>query len=122
MFSDQKRDVLQNVFYGNPPITSIKGIYDKVKQHGITYKDIKEFTKNQEVNQIYRRIPRVKHYFPIVARDINEIWQIDLMDMLDISTVNDNIKYFFVAVDVFSRFASVIPMKNNCFLKQSLMQ
>ena len=63
MFSDQKRDVLQNVFYGNPPITSIKGIYDKVNQHGITYKEIKEFTKNQEVNQLYRRIPRVNTIF-----------------------------------------------------------
>ena len=45
MFNDQKRDLLLNVFYGDPPITSIKGIYDKVKQHGITKKEIKEFTK-----------------------------------------------------------------------------
>ena len=112
MFSDQKRDLLLNVFYGTPPITSLKGIYDKVKKHGITYKEIKEFTKNQEVTQLYKRQPRIKYYFPIVAKDINEIWQIDLMDMSDIAAANNNIKYFFIAVDVFSRFASVVPMKN----------
>ena len=32
MISDQKRDILLNVFYGDPPITSIRGIYDKVKK------------------------------------------------------------------------------------------
>ena len=112
MISDQKRDILLNVFYGDPPITSIRGIYDKVKQNGITLKEIKEFTKNQEVNQMYRKIQRVKHYFPITAQRINQIWQIDLLDMSDIATVNNNIKYFFVAIDVFSRFASVVPMKN----------
>ena len=48
MFNDQKRDLLLNVFYGDPPITSIKGIYDKVKQHGITKKEIKEFTKTNK--------------------------------------------------------------------------
>ena len=29
-----------------------------------------------------------------------------------VHSVNDNIKYFFVAIDVFSRFAVVIAMKN----------
>ena len=69
MISDQKRDILLNVFYGDPPITSIRGIYDKVKQNGITLKEIKEFTKNQEVNQMYRKIQRVKHYFPLLRKE-----------------------------------------------------
>ena len=112
MLNDQKRDLLLNVFYGDPPITSIKRIYDKVKQYGIPLKEIKEFTEKQEVNQLYRKIPRIKKYFPITAKHINQIWQIDLLDLSDISTVNNNIKYHFVAVDVFSRFASVVPMKN----------
>ena len=29
MLNDQKRDLLLNVFYGDPPITSIKRIYEK---------------------------------------------------------------------------------------------
>ena len=34
------------------------------------------------------------------------------MDMSDIYTANDNVKYVFVAIDVFSRFVSVIPLKH----------
>ena len=105
-------ETLQDLFYGIPPITSIKELYSKTKDTGITYKDVKEFVQNQEVNQLFKRQPRIKYYFPIVAKDINEIWQIDIMDMSDIHSVNDNIKYFFVAIDVFSRFAVVIAMKN----------
>ena len=107
-----KRDILQSLFYGIPPITSIKAIYNKVKSDGITYNEVKTFVENQEVSQIYRKQPRIKYYFPIVAKEINEIWQIDIMDMSDIYTANDNIKYFFVSIDVFSRFVSVIPLKN----------
>ena len=96
MLNDQKRDLLLNVFYGDPPITSIKRIYDKVKQYGIPLKEIKEFTEKQEVNQMYRKIPRITKYFPITAKHINQIWQIDFLDLSDISTVNEKIKYHFV--------------------------
>ena len=105
-------DTLKDLFYGIPPIISIKTLYNKVKDEGVTYEDVKEFVQNQEVNQLYRKQPRIKFYFPIVAKDINEIWQIDIMNMSDIYSVNDYIKYFFVAIDVFSRFAVVVAMKN----------
>ena len=38
--------------------------------------------------------------------------QIDLVDMTDIATVNENYKFLLVCVDVFSRLAYVVPMKN----------
>ena len=36
----------------------------------------------------------------------------DLVDMSDISRANENYKYLIVCVDVFSRIAFVVPMKN----------
>ena len=87
-----KRDILQSLFYGIPPITSIKAIYNKVKSDGITYNKVKTFVENQEVSQIYRKQPRIKYYFPIVAKEINEIWQIDIMDMSDIFIPAWNLK------------------------------
>ena len=54
-------------------------------------KEIKEFTNKQEVNQMYRKIPRIKKCFPITAKHINQIWHVDLLDLSDISTINNNI-------------------------------
>ena len=59
-------DTLKDLFYGIPPITSIKTLYNKVKDEGVTYEDVKEFVQNQEINQLYRKQPRIKFYFPIV--------------------------------------------------------
>ena len=53
-----------------------------------------------------------KNYFPIAAKFKYEILQIDLVDMSDISSTNENYKYLLACVDVFSRLAFVIPMKN----------
>ena len=52
------------------------------------------------------------HFFPITANKENDVIQIDLMDVSNISTKNKNYKYIIVCVDVYSRKGYTIPMKN----------
>ena len=59
-----------------------------------------------------KKQPRIKNYFPIVAKFKNEVLQIDLADMSNISSVNDGVKFLLIAIDVFSRSAYVIPLRN----------
>ena len=112
MNTDTKNKLLTNLFYGPSSTTSIKKLYEKVKSHGITNNEVKSFVQNQEVYQMHLKRKRPKHFFPIVAKYINEIWQIDIIDFSNLAASNNNFKFFFIAVDVFSRFASVVPMKN----------
>ena len=109
--NQHKNNILTGSFYGLPPITSIKNLYEKVKDEGITLKEVKEFVNNQEVHQMYIKQKRIKNYFPIVAKEVNEIWQIDLMDISKFAKENKNFNFFLVAVDVFSRFAAAVPIK-----------
>ena len=56
-----KQEKLKQAF--NDPKIGIMGadkIYDQVKQNGITKREIKEFMKNQEVNQILKPATRPK--------------------------------------------------------------
>ena len=105
--------ILFTKFY-NPSIqyTSIKNLYDAVKKDGITLQEVQDFIKKQETSQVFKKQKHVKNYFPIYAKHKYEILQIDLVDMSDISSVNENYKYLLVAVDVFSRLAFVVPLKN----------
>ena len=112
MNTETKNKLLSNLFYGPSSTTSIKKLYEKLKHQGITYNEIKEFVQKQEVYQMHLKRKRPKNFFPIVAKYINEIWQIDIIDMSNLASSNNNFKYFFIAIDVFSRFASVVPMKN----------
>ncbi len=99
--------------YYNPGLqfTSIRNLYDAVRKEGVTLQEVKNYIQKQEVSQVFKKQKRVKHYFPIYAKHKFEILQIDLVDMSDISSANENYKYLLVAVDVFSRLSFAVPMK-----------
>ena len=100
--------------YYNPSsgFQSANKLYQKLKSHGITLQQIKTFLNKQETQQLHKQPIKIKHYFPIVAKYENEIFQIDLVDVSDISSTNDNYKWLLCAIDVFTRKAYTIAMKN----------
>ena len=110
---------LLNVLYYSPStgISSAKKLYEKVKQRGITFQQVKDYISKQEAHQIFKKQSIIKNYFPIVAKYKNEVLQIDLADMSNISSVNDGVKFLFIAIDVFSRLAYVIPLRNKKYLQ-----
>ena len=108
-------DRLQKIFRN--PKTGLSGkkeLYRRIKKEHpeITQKQFDNFIENQYTYQIQKPIRKLIHYTPIISNDINDIWQIDLMDIKNVSTMNRNYKWLFVCVDVFSRFGYVIPMKD----------
>lgn len=110
---EAKEKLLETLFYApSTQFTSIKSLYDNVKNKGITYDEVREFINNQEATQLFKRTKRIKNYFPIVAKHKFEILQMDLVDMSNTSTANENYNYLLVAVDVFTRLGFVVPLKN----------
>lgn len=63
---------------------------------------INEIHKNARVN-----FPRRS----VILKDIDDLWQADLMDMQAISKVNAGYKYILVIIDTFSKYALAIPLK-----------
>ena len=111
MSANQK--LLEILFYSpNTQFTSIKSLYEQVKKRGITYDEVKEFVQKQETTQLFKRQKRISHYFPIVAKHKYEIMQLDLIDMSDIASANEKYKFLLACIDVFSRLAYIVPMKN----------
>lgn len=107
------QELIRNAYYD--PSTGLQSavkLYDKLKDKGITLKQIKDFINSQEVYQLHKTSQKIKKYFPISAGHENEIMQIDLADFSDIYTTNSNYKFLFCAIDVFTRKSYVVPMKN----------
>jgi len=104
--------LMQDLYYNpNTQLTSIRNLYNAVKQNGVKYKEVRNFIQSQESNQLFKKQKRIKNYFPIAAKHKFEILQIDLVDMSDIAAANENYKYLVVCIDVFSRLAFVVPLK-----------
>ena len=49
---------------------------------------------------------------PYKTFGIDDLWQMDLMEMIPYSGINKGYKYILTCVDVFSRFARAIPIKS----------
>lgn len=63
------------------------------------------YTLNKAVNRNFKR----NHYRVFY---INELWQIDLADVSAFSKDNDGYKYLLTCIDVLTKYAWVVPLKN----------
>ena len=82
--------------------------FDK-KSSGGTIKSEPNFQLPNELHkQMIRRLKRRKVYWSF--RD--NIWSVDLSDMQSLSKYNKRIKYLFCAIDLFSKYAWVVPIKD----------
>lgn len=83
--------------------------YDKIKNpDGITVANVKDFLGNQETNQVLAN--RKRNFNSFVAEAPLDQFQIDLVYMPK-SWFNQGYKYIFCCVDVFSKKADMVPMK-----------
>ena len=77
-----------------------------------TTKQIKDWLSKQDSYTLHKpvrfRFPRRKIY----AKCIDDLWQADLADVSPLSKQNDNYEYLLTCIDVLSKFAWVIPLKN----------
>lgn len=84
--------------------------FDKLKNpDGITIANVKDFLANQETNQVLAN--RKRNYNSFVAEAPLDQFQIDLVYMPK-AWFNHGYKYIFCCVDVFSKKADMVPMKD----------
>ncbi len=70
--------------------------------------DEKEIIAKELHHRVTRRFERRK----VVVFRLDEIWAIDLASMETISSQNDGYKFILCIVDVFSKYAWAVPLKN----------
>lgn len=85
-------------------------IKDKLKNE--SQNNIRDFLKQQRVYTLYKKAPikiRERNYYKVYG--INEVWQLDLISMIDLAKDNDGYKYILTAIDTFSKKAYTEPVK-----------
>ena len=110
---NNNEQLLKEMYYSpSDGATSINKLYQKVKHNGITLKEVTHFIIKQEPHQVFKISHKPTHYFPIAAKYKHEIVQLDLIDMSNISSTNNNVHFLLTCIDVFSRFVYIVPLKN----------
>ena len=119
-----KNKLLQNVYENPSNIGSFSSIYKlyksaKTLDKNVTLKDVKKFLSTQDSYTLHK--PSKKHFLTqhIIAPKPKVIICMDLLDVQNISEFNNGFRYLMLFVDVYSRYLTVIPIKNKT--KESIL-
>ena len=73
---------------------------------------VRNWLRKQQTYTLHKQIRRKFLRRKTVVAGIDCQWQADLADMSKMSKVNDKYRYLLCIIDVFSKFAWVVPIKN----------
>ena len=110
MIMEAKDRIIRQVYHHESGFGSIAETYKEAKQifNTITLNDAKEFLEKQKTRQI-KGYKGFNSY--VVDHALQEI-QIDIAVFTDSAEENKGFAYCFVAVDMFTKFCHVVPIKD----------
>ena len=77
----------------------------------VKLKDIVAWLRGQDAHTLHKP---VRYNYPrnrVIVDGIDHQWDVDLMDMINLSKYNDGYGYVLIAIDVFSRYAWTVALK-----------
>ena len=107
-----KANKLGKAYYDVKTIGSLGGVQPLSKSVNKKPVEVKEWLRTQDTYTLHKP---VKYNFPrrkIIVGGIGHQWQADLVDVSKLSKHNTGIKFLLTCIDVFSRKAWVVPLKD----------
>ena len=112
-----KKRLLKNLYYSLDSNVSFAGreiLYKaaKLKNESITRKDVNNWLSSQLTYTLHKPVNQRFKTRAVVVYDIDEQWQMDLVDLSKLSRYNAGYKYLLVCIDVLSKYAWIEPLKS----------
>lgn len=109
--------LLQDVYYSkNSPgaYSGTRTVYREAKKKNprVTLTQVENFLRNQETYTLHKPVRRKFPRNKVIPLGLDTDWQADLADMYSLAKYNNGNKYLLTCVDVFSKFAWAVPLKN----------
>jgi len=109
---------LQSLYYNPDHAGSFGGVdavFREVKQEGkfnISKKKIRDWLSTQDTYTLHKPTRKNIQRNCVLVDGIDHEWQADLVDMSSLNKENDSVNYLLTCIDVFSRHAWVLPLRN----------
>ena len=103
---------LKRRWYTPGDIAAYSGFQPLKKASKLPSKTVRDWLKGQEAYTLHRSIKRRFPRRRVIVRGIDDQWQADLLDVSKVAVDNDGIRFLLTCIDVFSKFAWVVPLIN----------
>ena len=77
----------------------------------VSLKDVQSWLSGKEAYSLHKLVRRCIKRNSVTVKEINQQWDVDLMDMARIASDNDGI-HFVLCINIFSRYVWTYPLKN----------
>ena len=112
-----ERMVLKTYYdFSNPG--SYGGFERLRKATGVSMKKLKATMQKSLIYTLHKPVRRRYTTNPTIANSIDHQWAADLADVKNLSRYNKGINYLLTVVDILSKFAWVVPLKNKTGTEQ----
>ena len=117
MSSKEEEKYLASIYYNPKHPGSFCGptkLFNVVKRegkHNLGMSQIKKWLAAQDTYTLHRSARKKIKRNKVIVDGIDDQWDMDLMDMTQLAKENDGVQYVLLAVDIFSRFVKVQPLK-----------
>ena len=101
---------LEDIYYDVKKVGSFGGVAALSKAVG--NKNVQNWLTSQETYTLHKPVRRKFRRRKTISIGVDHQWQIDLADVSSLSNHNDGYRYLMTCIDVFSRYAWVVPLKN----------
>ena len=116
VYYDPKQEVSEELKTGSPgSFGGIESLYRDVKQEEkfkLSGKQISDWLLSQDTYTLHKPARRNFRRNRVIVGGIDEEWQMDLADMQSLKQYNDEYRYLLVCIDVFSKYAWIVPIKS----------
>lgn len=112
LLNKEEEKILQKVYYDAKNPGSYGGVARLSKASNISPKTTKRWLMSQDTYTLHKPLRFKFRRRKVLAYGIGELMQCDLIDLSNLSRYNDGMKYILTAIDVFSKYAYAIPLKN----------
>jgi len=82
----------------------------KASKHKKRY--VEEWLAGQNMYTLHKPVRKRFPRNPYTVTNIDDLWEMDLADLSSLSKYNDKYKYLLNVIDIFSRYAWSVPLKD----------
>lgn len=103
---------LAQVYYDPAHPAGFSGAQKLAKATGVPLKKVKVWLAGQRTYTLHKPLKKKYKRSPTLVAGIDHQWQADLSDLSSLAKKNDGYRYLLCVIDVFSKYAWVIPIKD----------
>ena len=101
---------LAKVYYDPSHPAGFSGAQRLAKATGVSLSRVKKWLSGQRAYTLHKPLKKKFQRSPTIVAGIDHQWQADLSDVSSIAHVNDGYRFLLCVIDVFSKYAWVIPI------------